>query len=212
MTIRVLVVDDHPVVRHGVQHLLANDPEVKMIGEADSGPRALEQVMALQPDIVILDMRLPGTDGVEITQQLRRSYPEVKIIVLTAYRDEEYLLGALRAGAHAYLLKQASHEMLCEAIHRVYEGERLLSPTLMSRVLEEFEAMARERVVEDSHLTETELHILNYIAVGDTTREIAQKLHWSEATVNRRVQEILTKLNVSNRAHAVAEAIRRGLI
>lgn len=212
MTIRVLVVDDHPVVRHGVQHLLANDPEVKMIGEADSGPRALEQVMALQPDIVILDMRLPGTDGVEITQQLRRSYPEVKIIVLTAYRDEEYLLGALRAGAHAYLLKQASHEMLCEAIHRVYEGERLLSPTLMSRVLEEFEVMARERVVEDSHLTETELHILNYIAVGDTTREIAQKLHWSEATVNRRVQEILTKLNVSNRTHAVAEAIRRGLI
>ncbi len=212
MTVRVLVVDDHPVVRHGVQHLLANDPEVEVVGEADSGPRALEQVVALQPDIVILDMRLPGTDGVEITQQLRRSHPEVKIIVLTAYRDEEYLLGALRAGAHAYLLKQASHEMLCEAIHRVYEGERLLSPTLISRVLEEFEAMARERVVEDSHLTETELHILNYIAAGDTTRDIAQKLHWSEATVNRRVQEILTKLNVSNRAHAVAEAIRRGLI
>lgn len=212
MTIRVLVVDDHPVVRHGVQHLLSNDAEVEVVGEADSGPQALEQVATLRPDIVILDMRLPGTDGVEITQQLRRSYPEVKIIVLTAYRDEEYLLGALRAGAHAYLLKQASHEMLCEAIHRVYGGERLLSPTLISRVLEEFEAMARERVVEDSHLTETELQILNHIAVGDTTKDIAQKLHWSEATVNRRVQEILVKLNVSNRAHAVAEAIRRGLI
>jgi DNA-binding NarL/FixJ family response regulator len=212
MTIRVLVVDDHPVVRHGVQHLLANDPEVDVVGEADSGPRALEQVAALHPDIVILDMRLPGPDGVEITQQLRRSYPAVRIIVLTAYRDEDYLLGALRAGAHAYLLKQASHKTLCEAIHRVHEGERLLSPTLISRVLEEFEAMARERVVEDSHLTETELQILNYIAAGDTTKEITQKLHWSEATVNRRVQEILVKLNVSNRAHAVAEAIRRGLI
>lgn len=212
MAIRVLVVDDHPVVRHGVQHLLANDPEVKVIGEADSGPRALEQVSALLPDIVILDMRLPGTDGVEICQQIRRSYPEIKIIVLTAYRDEEYLLGALRAGAHAFLLKQASHETLCEAIHQVYEGERLLSSTLISRVLEEFEAMARERVREDSHLTEMELQILNYIAAGDTTKGIAQKLHWSEATVNRRVQEILIKLNVSNRAHAVAEAIRRGLI
>lgn len=212
MRIRVLVVDDHPVVRIGVQHLLANDPEVEVVGEADSGPQALEQVAALQPDVVILDMRLPGSDGVELTRQLRRNYPDVKIVVLTAYRDEEYLLGALRAGAHAYLLKQASHEMLCDAVHRVYRGERLLSPTLISRVLEEFEAMARERVIENSHLTETELQILSHIAAGDTTREIAQKLHWSEATVHRRVQEILIKLNVSNRAQAVAEAIRRGLI
>jgi len=212
MTIRVLVVDDHPVVRVGVRHLLANDPEVEVVGEADSGPQALEQVAALQPDIVILDMRLPGSDGVEITRQLRRNHPEVKIVVLTAYRDEEYLLGALRAGAHAYLLKQASHEMLCDAIHRVYRGERLLSPMLMSRVLEEFEAMARSRAIENSHLTETELQILSHIAAGDTTKDIAQKLHWSEATVHRRVQEILIKLNVSNRAQAVAEAIRRGLI
>ncbi len=212
MTIRVLVVDDHPVVRYGVQHLLENDSEVEVVGEADSGPHALQQVARLHPDVVILDMRLPGSDGVEITRQLRRAYPEVKVIVLTAYRDEEYLLGALRAGAHAYLLKQASHEMLCEAIHRVYKGERLLSPTLISRVLEEFETMARERVVEESHLTVTELQILSHIAAGDTTKEIAQKLHWSEATVNRRVQEILIKLGVSNRAHAVAEAIRRGLI
>ena len=212
MTIRVLVVDDHPVVRVGVQHLLANDPEVEVVGEADNGPQALEQVAVLQPDIVILDMRLPGSDGVELTRQLRRNYPDVKIVVLTAYRDEEYLLGALRAGAHAYLLKQASHEMLCDAVHRVYRGERLLSPTLISRVLEEFEAMARERAIENSHLTETELQILSHIAAGDTTKDIAQKLHWSEPTVHRRVQEILAKLNVSNRAQAVAEAIRRGLI
>lgn len=212
MSIRVLVVDDHPVVRAGVQHLLANDPEVEIVGEADNGPQALEKVAALQPDLVILDMRLPGSDGVELTRQLRCNYPEVKIVVLTAYRDEEYLLGALRAGAHAYLLKQASHEMLCDAVHRVHRGERLLSPALMSRVLEEFEAMARERVIENSHLTETELQILSHIAAGDTTKDIAQKLHWSEATVHRRVQEILTKLNVSNRAQAVAEAIRRGLI
>lgn len=212
MTIRVLVIDDHPVVRHGVQHLLAGDAAVEVVGEADSGPSALEQVANLRPDIVILDVLLPGSDGVEITRQIRRSYPDVKIIVLTAYRDEEYLLGALRAGAHAYLLKQASHEVLCGAIHRVYRGERLLSPGLISRVLEEFELMARERTVEELHLTNTDLDILNRIAGGDSTREIAQKLHWSEATVNRRVQEILVKLNVANRAHAVAEAIRRGLI
>ncbi|MCZ7572783.1 MAG: response regulator transcription factor [Ardenticatenaceae bacterium] len=212
MTIRVLVVDDHPVVRHGVQHLLASDPEVEVVGEADSGAQALEQVANLEPDLVILDMLLPGSDGVAITRQLRRRHSDVKIIVLTAYRDEEYLLGALRAGAHAYLLKQASHEVLCEAIHRAYQGERLLSPVLVSRVLEEFELMAREQSLEESQLAQSDLEILNRIASGDSTRDIAQTLHWSEATVNRRVQEILIKLNVANRAHAVAEAIRRGLI
>ncbi|MFQ5856922.1 MAG: response regulator [Anaerolineae bacterium] len=212
MPIRVLVVDDHPVVRHGVQHLLGSDPELEVVGEADTGPGALRQVEALRPDVILLDIRLPGSDGVEITQQVRRAHPDVKIIMLTAYLDDEYLLGALRAGAHGYLLKQASHETLAEAIHKVHAGERLLSPTLMSCVLEEFEAMAREQIAEESELTETELQILNHIAAGDTTKEIAQKLHWSEATVNRRVQEILVKLNVSNRAHAVAEAIRRGLI
>lgn len=212
MPIRVLVVDDHPVVRHGVQHLLGNDPELEVVGEADSGPGALEQVAILQPDVVLLDIRLPGSDGVEITQQLRRTYPDVKIVILTAYRDEEYLLGALRAGAHAFLLKQASHEMLAEAVHKVHAGERLLSPALISRVLEAFEAMAREQIAEESELTETELQILNHIAAGDTTKEMAEKLHWGEATVNRRVRDILIKLNVSNRAHAVAEAIRRGLI
>lgn len=212
MPIRVLVVDDHPVVRHGVQHLLGNDPDLEVVGEATTGPGALRQVSALQPDVVLLDIRLPGSDGVEITQQLRRAHPDVKIVILTAYRDEEYLLGTLRAGAHAFLLKQASHETLAEAIHKVHAGERFLSPTLTTRVLEEFESMAREQIAEESELTETELRILNHIAAGDTTKDMVEKLHWSEATVNRRVQDILTKLNVSNRAHAVAEAIRRGLI
>ncbi len=212
MAIRVLVVDDHPVVRLGVQHLLSSDPDLEVVGEADTGPRALEQVAALRPDIVLLDIRMPGSDGVEVTQQLRRTYPDVKILILTAYRDEEYLLGALRAGAHGFLLKQASHETLAEAIRKVHAGERQLSPALISRVLEEFEAMARAQIAKESELTDTELQILNHIAAGDTTKEIAEKLHWSEATVNRRIQDILIKLYVSNRAHAVAEAIRRGLI
>lgn len=212
MPIRVLVVDDHPVVRHGVQHLLDNDPDLEVVGEATTGPEVLKRMEAIHPDVVLLDIRLPGSDGVEITQHLRRAHPDVKVIILTAYRDDEYLLGALRAGAHGYLLKQASHETLAGAIRKVYGGERLLSPSLTGRILEEFEAMAREQVAEESELTETELRILSHIAAGDTTKEMAEKLHWSEATVNRRVQDILTKLNVSNRAHAVAEAIRRGLI
>lgn len=212
MPIRVLVVDDHPVVRLGVWHLLSSDPDLEVVGEADTGPRTLEQVAALQPDVVLLDIRMPGSDGVEITQQLRRACPDVKILILTAYRDEEYLLGALRAGAHGFLLKQASHETLAEAIRKVHAGERQLSPTLISRVLEEFEAMARAQIAKESELTDTELQILSHIAAGDTTKKIAEKLHWSETTVNRRIQDILIKLGVSNRAHAVAEAIRRGLI
>jgi two-component system response regulator DevR len=212
MPVRVLVVDDHPVVRHGLLHLLQHERDVEVVGEAGTGADALSRVESLAPDVVLLDIRLPGPDGLEIAAQLRRRYPDVKLIILTAHRDDEYLLGALRAGAHAYLLKQASHETLADAIHRVHAGERLLSPELMSRVLEEFEAMAHERIAQQSELTDDELRILDHLAAGDTTREIAQKLHWSEATVNRRIQEILAKLGVENRTHAVAEAIRRGLV
>lgn len=210
--IHILVVDDHPVVRHGVRDLLSKDPYLTIVGEAGSAPKALEQIKALQPDVVLLDIKLPGSDGVELTRQVRNLYTEIKIIILTAYRDEEYLLGALRAGAHGFLLKQASYETLAEAIHKVYAGERLLSPSLITRVLEEFETVAREQIVSESDLTTRELEILNHLAAGDSTQEMADALHWSEATVNRCIHDILSKLNVSNRAHAVAEAIRRGLI
>jgi len=210
--IRVLIVDDHPVVREGLQSLLSNYPDIQVAGEADTGLGALEEAALLQPDVVLLDIRLPGADGIEVTRQLRRQNPGAKIIILTAYEDDESLTGALQAGAHGYLLKSASHETLAEAIRNAHAGRRVLSTNLINGVLRQFQALARESLIAQSGLSESELEILRLLSEGATNKDIAEKLYWSEATVKRKIGDILTKLEVSNRAQAVAEAIRRGLI
>ncbi len=210
--IRVLIVDDHPVVRQGLQSLLSNYPDIQVAGEADTGLGALEEAALLQPDVVLLDIRLPGASGMDVARQLRRQNPQARIIILTAYEDDEYLIGALQAGAHGYLLKSASHETLAEAIRNAHAGRRVLSPSLVDGVLRQFESLAKESLVSQSGLSESELEILPLLAEGATNKEMAERLYWSEATVKRKIGDTLAKLGVSNRAQAVAEAIRRGLI
>lgn len=210
--IRVLIVDDHPVVRQGLQSLLSNYPDIQVAGEADTGLRALEEAARLQPDVVLLDIRLPGANGIDVTRQLRRQNPQARIIILTAYEDDEYLIGALQAGAHGYLLKSASHQTLAEAIRNAHAGRRVLSPGLVDGVLRQFEALAKESLVSQSGLSESELEIVQLLAEGASNKEMAERLYWSEATVKRKMGDILAKLEVSNRAQAVAEAIKRGLI
>ena len=148
----------------------------------------------------------------DVARQLRRQNPQARIIILTAYEDDAYLVGALQAGAHGYLLKSASHGTLAEAIRNAHAGRRVLSPNLVDGVLRQFEALARESLVSQSGLSGSELDILRLLAEGATKNEIAERLYWSEATVKRKIRDILAKLEVSNRAQAVAEAIRRGLI
>ena len=210
--IRVLIVDDHPVVRQGLQSLLSNYPDIQVVGEADTGLRALEEAALLQPDVVLLDIRLPGASGMDVARQLRQQNPQARIIILTAYEDDEYLIGALQAGAHGYLLKSTSHETLAEAIRNAHAGRRVLSPSLVDGVLRQFEELAKESLVSQSGLSESELEILPLLAEGATNKEMAERLYWSEATVKRKIGDTLAKLEVSNRAQAVAEAIRRGLI
>jgi DNA-binding NarL/FixJ family response regulator len=210
--IRVLIVDDHPVVRQGLQSLLSNYPDIQVAGEADTGLRALEEAARLQPDVVLLDIRLPGASGMDVARQLRRQNPQTRIIILTAYEDDEYLIGALQAGAHGYLLKSASHQTLAEAIRNAHAGRRVLSPSLVDGVLRQFEELAKESLVSQSGLSESELKILPLLAEGATNKEMAERLYWSEATVKRKMRDILAKLEVNNRAQAVAEAIKRGLI
>ncbi len=210
--IRVLLVDDHPIVRQGVRSVLALHPDIAVVGEADSAP-ALFAALAVEPaDVVLLDVRLPGLNGIEITQRLKRERPEVKIILLTTYEDEEYLFGALRAGAEGYLLKSASPEALASAIRQVAAGERLLSPALVGKVMREFGQLARAQAQAEVGLSAQEIEVLRLIAAGATNREIADRLYWSEATVKRKIQDILEKLGVANRPQAVAEATRRGLL
>jgi two-component system response regulator DevR len=211
-TIRVLIVDDHPIVRQGVRSVLANHADIEVVGEADGAASLFANLAALKPDVVLLDIRMPGQNGIEITQRLKREHPEVKVILLSTYDDEEFLFGALRAGAEGYLLKSASNEVLASSIRQVGRGERLLSPTLLTKVMREFQDLAKEKTRTDSGLSDQELKVLRMIADGATNKEIAEKLFWSEVTVKRKVQDILEKMGVANRAQAVAEAGKRGLL
>lgn len=210
--IRVLLVDDHPIVRQGVRSVLSCHPDIAVVSEADSATALFAALATDRPDVVLLDVRLPGLNGVEIAQRLKQEWPQVKVIMLTTYEDEEYLFGALRAGAEGYLLKSASPEVLASAIRQVAAGERLLSPALVGKVMREFGELAKAQAQAASGLSPQEIEVLRLIASGATNREIADRLYWSEATVKRKIQDILEKLGVANRPQAVAEALKRGLL
>lgn len=210
--IQVLVADDHPIVRQGILSLLSSHEDMEVVGEADTGFAVLERVGDIGPDVVLLDIRMPGPDGLEVARRLRRDYPQTKVLVLTSYDDDEYVYGALRVGCHGYLLKSVSHEVLASSIRAVYRGERLLSPPLMGKVLERFEELASEKARQEAGLTRQELEVLRLIADGATNKEIADKLYWSEVTVKRKIRDVLGKMGAANRTQAVAQAIRRGLI
>jgi DNA-binding NarL/FixJ family response regulator len=210
--IRVLIVDDHPVVRHGLHSLLSGHLDIDVVGEVEDGLGVLPYLADHEVDLMLLDIKMKGRNGIEIARRVRRSYPNIKIIILTTYDDESYLHQALEVGVQGYLLKSVSHEILPDSIRRVMEGERILSPTLVSTVVESYQKLAQEQAHIEAQLFPEDLQILTAISEGSSNKEIAEKFFWSEATVKRRVHEILEKLWVSNRAQAVAEAIRRGWI
>ncbi len=211
-TIRVLIVEDHPVFRYGLRSLLANDPAIEIVSEADGAAGALSDVERFRPDVVLLDIRMPGPSGIDVARELRRRHPDTKVLILTAHDDDEYLLDAMRAGVHGYLLKNTAHEVLTSAIRRVHAGQRLLTSEQVITVVEQFEVLARKQAREESDLTDVELEILEHLAAGDSYGEMSERLYLSEPTIKRKVQGIITKMGVNTRTQAVAEAIRRGLI
>ncbi len=208
--IRVVIVDDHPIVRQGISNMLAYRPDIQVVGEAGSAAEFFRRLDECHPDLVLLDIRLPDQSGIEIAQRLRRERPEIRIIILTTYGDDEFLFKALRAGAHGYLLKSCSPNLVTDAILRVARGERLLSPNLVDGVLRGFQELAQSQARCD--LRDEQLRILRMIADGATNREIASALFVSEVTAKRKVQEILEIMGAANRAQAAAEAARRGLV
>jgi len=210
--IRVMVVDDHPVVRQGLRSLLSNYPDLILVGEAEGSPGALDLAERVAPDVILLDIRMPGTSGVETARLLCRQCPAAKILMLTSFDDQEYVAGALQAGAHGYLLKSASDEMLVSAVRAVYRGERVLSPTVMDRVVHEFTEYSRERAQRQTGLSDDERRILHMLAAGASNPKIAAEMYLSETTVKRKLQDIFEKLGVTTRAQAAAEAVRRGLV
>lgn len=211
-TVRILVVDDHPVVRHGVRSLLAGHVDLEVVGEAEDGAAVLPWLASHAVDVILLDIQMKDQDGIEIARRVLRVHPEIKIIMLTTFDDESYLHNSLEAGVHGYLLKSMSHDRLPDSIRAVMRGERVLSSSLVSTVVANYRNLAREQALREAGVTAKELDILMAIAEGATNKELAERFFWSEATVKRKVQEILEKLDASNRVQATAEAIRRGWI
>jgi DNA-binding NarL/FixJ family response regulator len=211
--IRVMLVDDHPVVRQGLHGMLASVADIAVVGEAADGASALEQVALLKPDVILMDIRMMGLDGIQTTQKMVALNPDAKIIILTAHDDQEYLLRAFEAGAHGYLLKNIARNDLVASVRAVHHGERTLSPALMSKALTGLSDLARQqRKHQGISLTEHEVQILRLIAQGATNKEIAEAQFWSETTVKRRISTILDKLGAASRSEAVAAAARLGLL
>jgi DNA-binding NarL/FixJ family response regulator len=209
---RILLVDDHEVVRLGLKSLLERHPQFDIIGEAGSAREAMEQVTNLQPDVVVMDIRLPGTSGIEACEEIVNRYPTTKVIMLTSYAEDEMLFSAIRAGASGYILKQIGSEDLVKALEAVGRGEALLDPAVTQRVFQEVRrAVKEEEASAFAHLSQQEKHVLLLVSEGKTNREIAKNLFLGEGTVRNYVSSILSKLGVNNRAEAAAYAVEHNL-
>jgi DNA-binding NarL/FixJ family response regulator len=211
-SIRVLIVDDHVVVRRGLRSMLADEQDIEIVGEASNAGEAIDRCQSLEPDIVLLDIRMPGMDGLTLLRYLGETSPTVKVIILTNYDEEQLLLDAFGAGAYGYLLKNASREALLDALRTAHAGKRMLSPELVDSILKQFSDLSQKHTMERFGLSDTEIELLSIVAEGATNREIAERLYWSETTVKRKLSDVFQKLDASDRAHAVAVAMRHGLI
>jgi two-component system response regulator DevR len=209
---RVLLVDDHEVVRLGLKSLLERHPQFEVVGEAASAREALEQVANNHPDVVVMDIRLPGTSGIEACEEITSRFPETRVLMLTSYAEDEMLFSAIRAGASGYVLKQIDGEELVHALEAVARGEALLDPAVTQRVFQEVRrAVKEEEASAFVHLSQQEKHVLLLVSEGKTNREIAKALFLGEGTVRNYVSSILSKLGVSNRAEAAAYAVEHNL-
>ena len=210
--IAVLLVDDHPVVIEGLRKLLETSGDIEVTGSANDAAQAIERARILRPDVILLDLRMPGATGIQATRRLREQHYMGAIILLTSYGDQAYVRQALEAGADGYLLKSTPSEQLIDSIRSAAKGRWQLSPELLDGVLEDFGGLAREKTVRDADLSEDDLAILRLAGEGSTNREIGISMSRSEIAIKKRLQVIFAKLGAVDRAHAVAEAIRRGLI
>ena len=209
--IRVLIADDHAIVRKGIRALLATERDIEVVGEAQDGTSAVAEVRRLRPDVVLMDLVMPGMDGLEAIRQLVAQHADARILVLTSFAGIDKILPAIKAGALGYLLKDTGPEVLVQAIHQVYSGNSMLHPAVARKLLENLAQPAESAEEETEALTERELNVLKLVAQGQSNHEIADQLAISEATVRTHVSHILAKLEVSSRTQAALYALRRGL-
>jgi two-component system response regulator DevR len=206
--LRILLVDDHEVVRLGIKALLARHPQFQVVAEAGTAEEAVKQAIHYQPDVVIMDIRLPGKSGIEATQEITQKLPGTKVIMLTSFAEDDLLFDAIIAGASGYVLKQIGSGELVRALEMVGRGESLLDPAVTQKVFDRVRQTAREaKGTAFASLTDRELQVLALVAEGKTNKEIADLVFLSEKTVRNYVSSILAKLNLSNRAEAAAYAV-----
>lgn len=211
--IKVLVVDDHLIIREGLRLIFDTIEEIEVIGEAQDGLEAIEQVNTLQPDVVLMDLMMPRMDGITAIEELRKQHPELAIIILTTYQENDLMLRGLAAGARGYLLKDTDRGMLLNTIQAAARGEVLLSPELMQQVLKAQTVQPEtEQSPAEDVLSDREVEVLQHVAKGERNKEIAYHLGITERTVKAHLTHIYQKLQVDSRAAAVAEAGKRGMI
>ena len=206
--IRVLIADDHTILRQGLRRILSDDKALTVVGEATTGEEAVAYALELSPDVVLMDVNMPQISGIEAVRRIRAARPEIRVLMLTVSDKDADLMGALKAGARGYLLKSAEARQVMEAIQRVHAGEAILPPTLAARVLDELAAPASS----PADLTPRETQVLQQIVRGLGNKEIAATLSISENTVKTHVRHILDKLGLRSRAEAAAYAVRSGLL
>jgi DNA-binding NarL/FixJ family response regulator len=211
-TISILIVDDHEVVRNGIRSYLETIKDFDVVGEADSGEAAIKMVSELIPDIVLLDLIMPGMDGVETTRQIKKVTPRTQVVVLTSYHEDVHIFPALKAGAISYILKDMKMEKLVDALQRAVRHEVTLHPLVAERVLENIRGDNSEEPALFTELTERELDVLRLIAKGMTNSQIAENLVISENTVKGHVSNILSKLHLADRTQVAVYAWQSGIV
>jgi DNA-binding NarL/FixJ family response regulator len=212
--VRVLIVDDDDLMRAGLRGVLSSDPSIEVVGEANDGREAVYRTRLLDPDIVLMDVRMPDLDGISATRELLDAFPEVRVVIVTTFEEDDYIFGALRAGASGFLLKRTRPEELVAAVHTVAAGDSLLSPSVTSRVIERMALQPGSDVARDARLDELtprEREVLELVARGLSNGEIAAALVVEESTVKTHVRRVLAKLGARDRVQAVIFAYESGL-
>lgn len=208
--IRVLIADDHPIVRDGLRTLILTEPGLELVGEAVNGEEAVYMAIAQKPDVILMDLVMPKKDGLEAISEIKSVEPDIAILVLTSFSEEDKVFPAIRAGALGYLLKDSSPHQLLQAIYDVHRGEASLHPSIALQLIREINQPSDLPPAEDP-LTKRELEVLRLVAQGMTNQEIASRLYRSEWTVHTHVRNILSKLHLANRTQAALYALREGL-
>jgi NarL family two-component system response regulator YdfI len=209
--VRIMIVDDHSIVREGLRLILETVTSFKVVGEASDGAQAVRMAAELKPDVILMDLRMPGMDGLTAIKHIKEEQPQIAVIILTTYNEDELMFKGLKVGAHGYLLKDTKKDLLFDTIRAAARGETLLGPEIMARVLSQAEQDSNSTGVPAGiELTEREQEVLAAAAKGQTSKEIAYNLGITERTIKAHLTSIYNKLGVDSRAAAIAEAAKRG--